>query len=71
MIDKLNSLFNIFDVGDVKFFLLVAKKNIKNLTPTQGSKEYYYDKWKNSWFTQTWNDRSYKNREKSFGRESH
>ena len=31
MIDKLNSLFNIFDVGDVKFFLLVAKKNIKNL----------------------------------------
>ena len=31
MIERLNSLLNIFDVGDLKFFLLVAKKNIKNL----------------------------------------
>ena len=31
MIDKLNSLLNIFDVGDIKFFILVAKKNLKNL----------------------------------------
>ena len=31
MIERLNSLFNIFDVGDLKFFLLVAKKNLKNL----------------------------------------
>ena len=31
MIDRINSLINIFDVGDLKFFLLVAKKNIKNL----------------------------------------
>ena len=31
MIEKLNSLLNIFDVGDLKFFLLVAKKNLKNL----------------------------------------
>ena len=29
MIDKLNSLLNI--VGDIKFFILVAKKNLKNL----------------------------------------
>ncbi len=31
MIDKINSLLNIFDVGDLKFFFLVAKKNFKNL----------------------------------------
>tara|TARA_B100002019_G_scaffold39811_1_gene33349 strand:+ start:1047 stop:3176 length:2130 start_codon:yes stop_codon:yes gene_type:complete len=31
MINKLNTLVNIFDVGDLKFFLLVAKKNIKNI----------------------------------------
>ena len=31
MIKKLNSLLNIFDVGDLKFFWLVAKKNLKNL----------------------------------------
>ncbi len=31
MIDRINSLLNIFDVGDLKFFLLVAKKNLKNL----------------------------------------
>ena len=29
MIDRINSLINIFDVGDLKFFFLVAKKNIK------------------------------------------
>ena len=31
MIDRINSLLNIFDVGDLKFFYLVAKKNLKNL----------------------------------------
>ena len=31
MIDRINSLINIFDVGDIKFFFLVAKKNLKNL----------------------------------------
>ena len=31
MIDRINSLINIFDIGDLKFFFLVAKKNIKNL----------------------------------------
>ena len=31
MLERLNSLFNIFDVGDLKFFLLVVKKNLKNL----------------------------------------
>ena len=31
MIEKLNSLLNIFDIGDLKFFFLVAKKNLKNL----------------------------------------
>ena len=31
MIDRINSLVNILDVGDLKFFFLVAKKNIKNL----------------------------------------
>ena len=31
MIDRINSLVNIFDVGDLKFFFLVAKKNLKNL----------------------------------------
>ena len=31
MIERLNSLLNIFDVGDLKFFVLVAKKNLKNL----------------------------------------
>ncbi len=31
MINSINSLINIFDVGDLKFFFLVAKKNLKNL----------------------------------------
>ena len=31
MIERINSLLNIFDVGDLKFFILVAKKNLKNL----------------------------------------
>ena len=31
IIDRINSLLNIFDVGDLKFFFLVAKKNLKNL----------------------------------------
>ena len=31
MLVRLNSLLDIFDVGDFKFFLLVAKKNLKNL----------------------------------------
>ena len=31
MIEKINSLLSIFDVGDLKFFILVARKNIKNL----------------------------------------
>ena len=31
MIDKIKSLLDIFDVGDFKFFLIVAKKNFKNL----------------------------------------
>ena len=31
MIFKVNSLINIFDIGDLKFFFLVAKKNLKNL----------------------------------------
>ena len=29
MIEKLNSLLNIFDIGDLKFFFLVAKKKFK------------------------------------------
>ena len=31
MINKISTLINIFDVGDLKFFFLVAKKNLKNL----------------------------------------
>ena len=31
MIEKINSLLNIFDIGDLKFFFLVAKKNLRNL----------------------------------------
>jgi capsular exopolysaccharide synthesis family protein len=31
MIERINSILDIFDVGDLKFFFLVAKKNIKNL----------------------------------------
>ena len=31
MTDKIKSLLDIFDVGDFKFFLMVAKKNFKNL----------------------------------------
>ena len=31
MITRINSILNIFDIGDLKFFFLVAKKNIKNL----------------------------------------
>ena len=29
MIDRISSLINIFDVGDLKFFFLVAKKKSK------------------------------------------
>ena len=31
MLDRINSLFNIFDVGDLKFLLLVSKKKLKKL----------------------------------------
>ncbi len=31
MLDKLNSILYFFDVGDIKFFFLVARKNLKNL----------------------------------------
>ena len=31
MNNKLNNLFGIFDLGDLSFFILLAKKNIKNL----------------------------------------
>ena len=31
MLDKLNSIIHFFDVGDIRFFFLVAKKNFKNL----------------------------------------
>ena len=31
MIERINSIINLFDIGDIKFFILVAKKNIKNL----------------------------------------
>tara|TARA_Y100000389_G_scaffold140429_1_gene138261 strand:- start:11614 stop:13740 length:2127 start_codon:yes stop_codon:yes gene_type:complete len=31
MIERINSIINIFDVGDIKFFFLVIKKNLKNL----------------------------------------
>ena len=31
MIDKIKSVFDIFDVGDLRFFLIVAKKNFRNL----------------------------------------
>ena len=31
MFNKLADLFNLFDLGDLSFFLLLAKKNIKNL----------------------------------------
>ena len=31
MIDRINSIINIFDIGDLKFIVLVAKKNLKNL----------------------------------------
>ena len=31
MIDRINSLLNIFDVGDLRFLILVAKKNLRNL----------------------------------------
>ena len=31
MLERLNSLLAVFDVGDFKFFLLVVKKNLKNL----------------------------------------
>jgi capsular exopolysaccharide synthesis family protein len=31
MIDKIRSVLDIFDVGDLRFFLIVAKKNFKNL----------------------------------------
>ncbi len=32
MINRFESLLNIFDVGDIKFFLLVVKKNLRNLS---------------------------------------
>ena len=32
MIDRINSLLNLFDVGDIRFLFLVARKNLKNLT---------------------------------------
>ncbi len=31
MLERFNSLFNIFDIGDLRFLLLVAKKNFKHL----------------------------------------
>ena len=31
MLDKLNSIIHFFDVGDIRFFFLVGKKNFKNL----------------------------------------
>ena len=31
MFQRINSIINIFDVGDFKFFFLVAKKNLRNL----------------------------------------
>tara|TARA_B100000579_G_scaffold434039_1_gene454015 strand:- start:57 stop:2204 length:2148 start_codon:yes stop_codon:yes gene_type:complete len=31
MLDKLNSFLHFFDVGDIRFFILVGKKNFKNL----------------------------------------
>ena len=31
MIDRINSLINVFDIGDIKFLYLVIKKNLKNL----------------------------------------
>ena len=31
MFERINSIINIFDVGDIRFVFLVAKKNIKNL----------------------------------------
>jgi len=32
MLDKLNSIIHFFDVGDVRFFFLIGKKNFRNLT---------------------------------------
>ena len=32
MLDKLNSIIHFFDVGDLRFFFLVARKNFRNLT---------------------------------------
>ncbi len=31
MIDRINSLIDVFDIGDIKFIYLVIKKNLKNL----------------------------------------
>ena len=31
MNNKLHNLIDIFDIGDLNFFILLAKKNIKNL----------------------------------------
>ena len=31
MFDRIGKLFNLFDLGDLSFFLLLAKKNIKNI----------------------------------------
>ncbi len=32
MLDKLNSIIHFFDVGDIRFFFLIGKKNFKNLS---------------------------------------
>ncbi len=32
MLDKLNSIIHFFDVGDIRFFFLIGKKNFRNLT---------------------------------------
>ena len=31
MFDRINSLIDVFDIGDIKFIYLVIKKNLKNL----------------------------------------
>ena len=32
MINRFNSFIHFFDIGDLRFFFLIAKKNFKNLT---------------------------------------
>ena len=36
MIDRINSIVNLFDIGDLRFLILVAKKNLKNLVILSG-----------------------------------